>query len=129
MTDTSSKPLGGPQPSLAQTVGTKVARKLKARRNAPAGVWYGLGVIGLIGQIGWSVAVPALFGAALGSWLDRHYPGGRSWTLLLLMAGWVIGCFKASHWVDWEDSVDGEERALREEADDDEDGDFLGNRE
>jgi ATP synthase protein I len=37
------------------------------------GVWFGLGMMGLIG---WSVAVPTLLGAALGIWLDNRYPGG-----------------------------------------------------
>jgi alternate F1F0 ATPase F1 subunit epsilon/predicted F0F1-ATPase subunit len=63
---------------FAAQVGAKGARKLKARRNGHPGVWFGLGMMGLIG---WSVAVPTLLGAALGIWLDKHYPGGRSWTL------------------------------------------------
>jgi ATP synthase protein I len=92
-----------PQPSLAQAVGTKAARKLKA--HAAPGVWFGLGMMGLIG---WSVAIPTLLGAAAGLWLDKHYPGGRSWTLALLMAGLAIGCFNAWHW------VDKEEKAMRE---------------
>lgn len=105
MTDTAKKA----KPSLAQTVGAKAARKLKARRDTSAGVWFGLGMMGLVG---WSVAVPTLLGAALGLWLDQHYPGGRSWTLALLMAGLVIGCFNAWHW------VAKEERAMREQQED-----------
>jgi ATP synthase protein I len=69
---------------LADQVGAKAARKLKARRSGTPGVWFGLGMMGLIG---WSVAVPTLLGAALGLWLDQRYPGGRSWTLALLVAG------------------------------------------
>ena len=41
----------------------------------------------MMGLIGWSVAVPTVLGAALGLWLDQHYPGTHSWTLALLMAG------------------------------------------
>ena len=100
------------KPSLAQTVGAKAARKLKARRHASAGVWFGLGMMGLVG---WSVAVPTLLGAGLGLWLDARYPGGRSWTLALLVAGLTIGCFNAWHW------VAKEERAMR--VQDEEDGD------
>jgi len=37
--------------------------------------------------IGWSVAIPTLLGAALGLWLDQHYPGKHAWTLALLVAG------------------------------------------
>jgi ATP synthase protein I len=92
---------------FAAQVGDKAARKLRARRHGASGVWLGLGMMGLIG---WSVAVPTVLGAALGLWLDEHYPGGRSWTLALLAAGLVLGCFHAWHWVDKEDKAMRDER-------------------
>jgi ATP synthase protein I len=98
-----------PKPSLSQEVGAKARRKLKAQRNAAPGVWFGLGMMGIVG---WSVAIPTLLGAALGLWLDRHYPGGRSWTLVLLVAGLTIGCLNAWHWVARED------KAMRDEQED-----------
>jgi ATP synthase protein I len=94
-------------PTLADEVGSKATRKLAARRNPTPGVWFGLGMMGLIG---WSVAVPTLLGAALGIWLDKHYPGGRAWTLALLMAGLTIGCLNAWHWVAREDQAMRDER-------------------
>ena len=96
------------EPSLAGQVGAKAARKLKARRSTQ-GVWFGLGMMGLIG---WSVVVPTLLGAALGIWLDRHYPGGRSWTLALLVAGLALGCLNAWLW------VAKEEKAMRDDSED-----------
>ncbi|MGB7630469.1 MAG: hypothetical protein WBM29_05230, partial [Candidatus Deferrimicrobium sp.] len=45
--------------AFSQEVGAKAARKLKARRNSTRGVWFGLGMMGLIG---WSVVVPTLLG-------------------------------------------------------------------
>jgi ATP synthase protein I len=90
------------EPTLARQVGAKAERKLKARRNPTQGVWFGLGMMGLIG---WSVAIPTLLGAALGIWLDRRYPGSHSWTLALLVAGLVIGCVNAWHWVAKEDKT------------------------
>lgn len=98
------------QPGLAEQVGVKAARKLKSRRNATPGVWSGLG---LMGVVGWSVVLPTLLGAALGLWLDRRYPGGRTWTLALLMAGLTLGCLNAWHWVSKED------QAMRDERDND----------
>lgn len=95
-----------PVPSLVQAVGAKAARKLKARRNGSQGAWFGLGMMGLIG---WSVVVPTLLGAALGLWLDGHYPGRHPWTLALLVAGLAIGCLNAWRWVAKED------RAIRDE--------------
>lgn len=97
-------------PDLVDQVGIKAARKLRAQRNPTRGIWSGLGMMGLIG---WSVSIPTLIGAALGVWLDRRYPGGRSWTLALLVAGLAVGCFNAWHWVDKED------RAIRAEQEDD----------
>ena len=83
------------EPTLAGEVGAKAARKLKARKSTQ-GVWFGLGMMGLVG---WSVVVPTLLGAALGIWLDNHHPGQVSWTLTLLVIGLVIGCFTAWLWV------------------------------
>ena len=98
------------EPTLAVQVGAKASRKLKARRHGTPGVWFGLGMMGLIG---WSVVVPTLIGAGIGLWVDKHHPGTHSWTLALLMAGLAIGCFNAWHW------VAKEERAMRDEQEDD----------
>ena len=96
---------------LARQAGEKAARKLKARRDASRGVWFGMGAMGVIG---WSVAVPTLAGAALGLWLDERHAGAHSWTLALLVAGLCLGCLNAWHWVAKED------KAMRDdlEADD-----------
>ena len=96
------------EPTFAGLVGAKAVRKLKARKSTQ-GVWFGLGMMGLIG---WSVVVPTLLGAALGIWLDAHYPGSHSWTLALLVAGLCLGCLNAWHWVAKED------KAMREEQED-----------
>ena len=97
------------EPSFAGQVGAKAARKLKARRNSAQGVWFGLGMMGLIG---WSVAIPTLLGAALGIWLDQHYPGRHAWTLALLVAGLAIGCLNAWHWVAKEDKAIRDDRRI-----------------
>ncbi len=85
---------------LATTITVKVKRKLQAREGKEHGVWFGLGMMGLIG---WSVAIPTLLGISLGMVLDSYYPSDFSWTLALLMAGLVLGCFNAWHWVATED--------------------------
>ncbi|MBF0100427.1 MAG: AtpZ/AtpI family protein [Desulfobacterales bacterium] len=95
--------------AFCREVGTKATRKLKARRNAAQGVWFGFGMMGLIG---WSVVIPTLLGATLGIWLDNHHSGSHSWTLMLLLIGLIIGCFNAWHWVAKED------KAMREEQED-----------
>ena len=95
-----SKPPVTPNPNrklpLATQVDAKAQRKLAARRHRAPGMWFGLGMMGLVG---WSVVVPTLLGAALGNWLDARHAGTHSWTLALLVAGLVLGCFNAWHWV------------------------------
>ena len=112
MTDEPQKKSWKPpaQPSLSQEVGVKAARKLKAQRRVTRTVWFGLGMMGLIG---WSVAIPTLLGAVLGRWLDNRYPGPHSWTLMLLVVGLIIGCWNAWYWVAKED------RTMRDEQEDD----------
>jgi ATP synthase protein I len=105
------------QPSKAETdfarrVAAKAAWKLRAQREGEQGIWFGLGMSGLIG---WSVAVPTLLGALLGLWWDRHHPGGRSWTLALLAVGLVIGCVNAWHWVAQEDDAMRDEPEKKDE--------------
>jgi ATP synthase protein I len=85
--------------TFGQEVRTKAARKLKAKRNSKKGVWFGLGMMGLIG---WSIVVPTLLGAAIGIWLDNSNAGSHSWTLMLLVIGLILGCLNAWHWVDKE---------------------------
>jgi ATP synthase protein I len=91
---------------FASEVGAKAARKLRLQHGRRRGVWFGLGMSGLIG---WSVAIPTLLGCILGLWLDRHHPGTRSWTLMLLVAGLFVGCANAWHWIVME------EKAMRDD--------------
>lgn len=95
---------------FSREVGAKAALKLRAQRHSGQGVWFGLGMMGLIG---WSVVVPTLAGAALGLWLDQHHPKTFSWTLTLMMVGLVVGCLNAWQWVAKED------KAMRDEQKDD----------
>jgi ATP synthase protein I len=94
--------------SFSQEVGAKATRKIRARKSR-TGVWFGLGMMGLIG---WSVVVPTLLGAALGMWLDNRYAGSYSWTLMMMVIGLVIGCLNAWHWVAKED------KEMREDQED-----------
>ena len=88
------------QESFVRKVGAKAARRAKAQRDPSPGVWFGLGMVGLIG---WSVAVPTLLGAALGIWLDNRHPGTHSWALSLLIVGLALGCLNAWRWIANED--------------------------
>jgi ATP synthase protein I len=87
---------------FSRQIGVKAARKLRVQRAGEQSVWFGLGMTGLIG---WSVAVPTILGALLGLWLDRRHPQAHSWTLALLVAGLVVGCANAWHWVSQQDKA------------------------
>jgi ATP synthase protein I len=81
---------------LCKEVGAQEKRKLRAQRGKARSVWLGLGMLGLIG---WSVAIPALLGVGLGIWIDAHLPSHYSWTLMLLLIGTIVGCLNAWRWV------------------------------
>lgn len=82
--------------SLSRKIRAKALRKIRAKRKGTQGIWFGLGMMGLIG---WSVTVPTLLGAALGFWIDKRFPGKYSWTLTILLLGLIVGCVNAWRWV------------------------------
>ncbi len=86
--------------NFSSRIAEKEKRKLKALREKNGSVWFGLGMFGMVG---WSVAVPALLGALLGIWLDKHYPETFSWTLTFLIIGLFTGSIIAWYWVTKED--------------------------
>ena len=77
-------------------VAAKESRKIRARRDKNQIIWFGLGLLGLVG---WSVVTPTLLGTALGVWIDTQFPSRVSWTLMLMFGGLILGCLNAWHWV------------------------------
>ena len=94
---------GDGRDDTAEAIKIRAERKAKARASGQPGVWFGLGMFGLVG---WAIAVPTLIGIALGIWLDRVVPANFSWTLALLLAGVVLGAFNAWLWVEKERTKD-----------------------
>lgn len=82
--------------AVIDEVARRIQRKKEARESKERGVWFGLGMFGLVG---WSVALPTIIGLLVGLWIDRTFETGRSWTLALLLAGIATGCFNAWYWV------------------------------
>lgn len=81
---------------FSDRVERKERRKLHARQRRHEGMWFGVGMFGLVG---WSVVLPTLIGVALGMWIDAKWPSQYSWTLMMLFAGVVAGCVNAWYWV------------------------------
>lgn len=84
------------QEKLSASIAKKEARKLKARKNCVRSVWFGLGMMGLVG---WSVALPTIIGIAIGIFIDRHWDSPLSCTLTCLLLGLVVGCAIAWYWI------------------------------
>jgi len=81
---------------FSQQVGIQEKRKLKAIHNDRKSVWFGLGMMGMVG---WSITVPTILGALLGMRLDKTNPESFSWTLTCLIIGLFCGCLIAWHWI------------------------------
>jgi ATP synthase protein I len=88
---------------VGEAIGRRAERKLEARRQGDRGVWFGLGMFGLVG---WAVAIPTLAGIALGIWLDGRVQGQISWTLTFLFIGAALGCLNAWYWIQRESRHD-----------------------
>ena len=84
--------------AFEEQMARKAARKLRARADGDRGMWFGLGMMGLVG---WSVAVPTVLGIAAGVWLDARTEAGGSisWTLTGLIVGVSVGCLNAWFWI------------------------------
>jgi ATP synthase protein I len=85
-----------PRAGMGREIGRKADRKLRARAERQHSIWFGLG---LLGVVGWAVVVPTVLGAAFGRWLDARWPGRVSWTLTFLLVGLGVGCLSAWRWV------------------------------
>ncbi len=96
----------GRDEDLPGTVGRKAHRRIRARRTRDRGVWFG---IGMFGMVGWTVALTTLIGIVVGMWMDRTWPGPYSWTLTLFFIGLILGCVNAWYWVRRESYLDDEE--------------------
>ncbi|MBD3427071.1 MAG: hypothetical protein GF409_07585 [Candidatus Omnitrophica bacterium] len=85
----------------------KSERMKRARRKGDRSMWFGLGMMGIIG---WSVVIPTLLGVALGLWLDIRFRTRISWTLTFLVLGVALGSLNAWFWVKRERKMIEEER-------------------
>ncbi len=81
---------------FSRVIGNKERRKLRMLHKNKHGIWFGLGMFGMVG---WSVTVPTLLGTTLGIWLDKNYAQTFSWTLSCLILGLFAGCLIAWHWI------------------------------
>jgi ATP synthase protein I len=88
---------------IEREVAARERRRLKAEAGRDRSVWFGLGMMGLVG---WSVALPAVIGTAIGLWIDTSWPSEYSWCLMLMIAGVAVGCLNAWNWIRREGELD-----------------------
>jgi ATP synthase protein I len=81
---------------FTEQVAKKEALRRRGLRHKDETVWFGLGMMGVVG---WAVAIPTLVFIAIGLWIDRTWPSQYSWALMFLVAGVIIGCLNAAYWV------------------------------
>ena len=81
---------------FTEQVARKEALRQRGLRHKGETVWFGLGMMGIVG---WAVAIPTLIGIALGLWIDRTWPSQYSWALMFLIVGVLVGCLNAAYWV------------------------------
>lgn len=74
---------------LMRDVESRRKRLLRRQREGALNPWRSVGIVGVIG---WSVALPTLLGVAAGTWIDQRWPSRFSWTLMLLAGGVAVGC-------------------------------------
>ena len=102
---------------MRDSVERQARRMKRARERGAPQVLASLGVMGLVG---WAVAVPTLIGVAIGSWIDHLVRSRVSWTLTLLLLGALLGCVNAWMWVGREgrdNRQDGSDRPDRHDDD------------
>lgn len=76
---------------LRKTLARDVSRH-ERRESGHRSFWRSLGVLGMVG---WPIALGAAGGALAGHQLDAHWNTGIRYTLMLLTAGVAIGSFIA----------------------------------
>ena len=64
-------------------------RRFDRREPSGRAFWRSLGVLG---SVGWPLAAATVGGALAGRWLDARSGTGIRFTLMLLVAGAVVGC-------------------------------------
>ena len=87
MTEPADQGEGGKRPDARRSLERDVGR-LKRREPSAASFWRSLSVLG---TVGWSIVLPAVGGAWIGHWLDRRWESGVRFTLMLLVAGVMLG--------------------------------------
>ena len=67
-------------------------RHEKYQREGDSSFWSS---VGMMGTVGWSVALPTALGVLFGGWLDTRLDSGRVFMVFFMLVGLVLGCVVA----------------------------------
>lgn len=76
-----------PRPNLQARLERDLDRYARRERDAST-FWRS---VGLLGSVGWPIVVTTVGGAFAGRWMDARLSTGIRFTLLLLVAGAIVG--------------------------------------
>lgn len=72
----------------------------------------------VLGVYGWHVSVPVLLGVFLGRFMDNRFPVLHlSWTLNLILIGFLAGIYNANRWLKKEGTVSAPEKQKAKDTD------------
>ena len=78
--------------AFAREVHRRRERHDKHLRDGDSSFWQS---VGMMGTIGWSVAVPTVLGVLLGRWVDGRLDSAHVFMVFFMLAGLVTGCVTA----------------------------------
>jgi ATP synthase protein I len=87
LADRGNQTTRGGRPDARRSLERDVDR-LGRRESSAESFWHSLSVLG---TVGWSIALPAAAGAWLGHRVDLRFESGVRFTLMLLVAGVMLG--------------------------------------
>ncbi len=78
--------------AFLQELRTRRERHEKDVRERDESFWSS---VGMMGTIGWSVAMPTALGALAGRWLDGRVDSGHVFVVFFMLVGLGMGCYVA----------------------------------
>jgi ATP synthase protein I len=55
--------------------------------------------MGMFGLVGWTITIYTILGVILGTWMDKQWVSGISWTLTMIFLGLIAGIISAWIWI------------------------------
>ena len=84
--------LGEAQEQFLAEVKKRRERRARNEREADRSFW---STVGMMGTVGWSVALPTALGVLFGRWLDGRLDSGHVFVVFFMLAGLGLGCVVA----------------------------------